>query len=89
MSIRCQETQINGPMRTLSSLITNFERGNSAHLCSYDIYAVTVLAMYTESSVNEGNTTPPRNSSVLNVVILECTAVICCDSHTTACNIKL
>jgi hypothetical protein len=75
MSTRCQETQINRPMRTLSSLITNFECGNSAHLCSYDIYAVTVLDMYMESSVNKGNTTPPpppRNFSVLNVVILEC-----------------
>jgi hypothetical protein len=56
----------------LSSVITIFECGNSGHLCSYDIYAVTVNDMYTESSVNEGNTTPPRNSSVLNVVILEC-----------------
>jgi hypothetical protein len=72
MSTRCQETQINRPMRTLSSLITNFECGNSVHLCSSDIYAVTVLDMYTESSVNEGNATPPRNASVLNVVILEC-----------------
>jgi hypothetical protein len=49
-----------------------FRCGNSGHLCSYDIYAVTVLDMYMESSVNEGNKTPPRNSSVLNVVILEC-----------------
>jgi hypothetical protein len=76
-------------MRTLSSLITNIESDNSAHLCSYDIYAVMVLDMYMESSVNEGNTTPPRNSSVLNVVILECTAVICCDSYTTAHKITL
>jgi hypothetical protein len=58
-------------MKTLSSLITNFECGNSGHLCSDDIYAVTVNDMYMESSLNEGNT-PPRNSSVLNVVILEC-----------------
>jgi hypothetical protein len=72
MSTRCQETQINRPMKKLSSVITNFERGNIGHLCSYDIYAVTVNDMYKESSVNEGNTTPPRNSSVLNVVILEC-----------------
>jgi hypothetical protein len=72
MFTRCQETQINRPMKTLASVITNFECGNSGHLCSYDIYAVTVNDMYTESSVNEGNTTPPRNSSVLNVVILEC-----------------
>jgi hypothetical protein len=43
-----------------------------------------VLDMYMESSVNESNATPPRNSRVLNVVILECTAVICCDSYTTA-----
>jgi hypothetical protein len=42
-------------MRTLSSLIANFECGNSAHLCSDDIYAVMVLDMYMESSVNEGN----------------------------------
>jgi hypothetical protein len=81
--------QINRPMKTLSSLITNLECGNSAHLCSYNIYAVMVLDMYMESSVNEGNTTPPRNSSVLNVVILECTAVICCDLYRTARNITL
>jgi hypothetical protein len=72
MSTRCQETQINRSMRKNSSLITNFECGNSAHLCSYAIYAVTVLDMSMESSVNEDNTTPLRNSSVLNVVILEC-----------------
>jgi hypothetical protein len=72
MSTRYQETQINRPMKTLSSVITNFECGNSGHLCSYDIYAVTVNDMYMESSVNEGNITPPRNCSVLNVVILEC-----------------
>jgi hypothetical protein len=72
MSTRCQETKINRPMKTLSSVITNFECGNSRHLCSYDIYAVTVNDMYMESSVNEGNTTPPRNSSVLNAVILKC-----------------
>jgi hypothetical protein len=48
------------------------ECGNSGHLFSYDIYAVTVNDTYMESSVNEGNTTPPRNSSVINVVILEC-----------------
>jgi hypothetical protein len=59
-------------MKTLSSVITSFECGNSGHLCSYDIYAVTVNDMYVESSVNEGNTTPPQNSSVLNVVILGC-----------------
>jgi hypothetical protein len=58
-------------MKTLSSVITNFECSNSGHLYSYDIYTVTVNDMYMESSVNEGNTTPPRNSSVLNVVILE------------------
>jgi hypothetical protein len=73
MSTRCQETQINRPMKTLLSVITNFECGNSGHLCSYDIYAVKVNDMYMQSSVNEGTTTPPpRNSSVLNVVILEC-----------------
>jgi hypothetical protein len=72
MSTRSQETQIYRPMKTLSSVITNFECGNSGHLCSYDIYAVTVNDMYMESSVYEANTTPPRNSSVLNVVILEC-----------------
>jgi hypothetical protein len=59
-------------MKTLSSVNINFECGNSTHLCSYAIYAVTVLDMSMESSGNEGNTTPPRNSSVLNVVILEC-----------------
>jgi hypothetical protein len=59
-------------MKALSSVITNFECGNSGHLCSYDIHAVTVNDMYMESSVNEGNTTSARNSSVLNVVILEC-----------------
>jgi hypothetical protein len=72
MSTRCQETQINRPTKTLSSVITNTECGNSGHLCSYDICAVTVNYMYMESSVKEGNTAPPRNSSVLNVVILEC-----------------
>jgi hypothetical protein len=51
----------------LSSVITNFECGNSGHLLSYDIYAVTVHDMYMESSMNEGNRTPRRNSSVLNV----------------------
>jgi hypothetical protein len=71
MSTRCQETQINRPMKRLSSVITKFECGNSGNLCSYDIYVVTVNDMYMESSVNECNTTPPRNSSVLNVVILE------------------
>jgi hypothetical protein len=71
MSTRCQETQINRPLKMLASVITNFECGNSGHFWSYDIYAVTVNDMYTESSVNEGNTTPPRNSSVLNVVTLE------------------
>jgi hypothetical protein len=58
-------------MKTLASVITNFECGNSGQFWSYDIYAVTVNDMYMESRVNEGNTTPPRNSSVLNVVILE------------------
>jgi hypothetical protein len=38
----------------LASVITNFECGNSGHLCSYDIYALTVNDMYMESSVNEG-----------------------------------
>jgi hypothetical protein len=61
-------------MKKLSSVITNFECGMSGHFWSYVIYAVTVNDMYMESSVNEGNTTPPRNSSVLNVVILECTS---------------
>jgi hypothetical protein len=56
----------NKPMKTLASVI------NSGHFWSYDIYAVTVNDMYMESSMNEGNTTPPRNSSVLNVVMLEC-----------------
>jgi hypothetical protein len=59
-------------MKTLASVITNFECGNSGHLYSYDIYALTVNDMYMESSVNEGNTTPPRNASALNMVILEC-----------------
>jgi hypothetical protein len=59
-------------MKTLSNVITNFECGNSGHFCSYDIYVVTVNDMYMESSVNESNTTPPRNSRVLNVEILEC-----------------
>jgi hypothetical protein len=35
-------------------------------------FEFTVIDMYMASSVNECNTTPPRNSSVLNVVILEC-----------------
>jgi hypothetical protein len=72
MSTRCQETQINRPMKTLASVITNFECGNSGHHWTYDIYAVTVNDMYIESSMNEGNTTPPRNRSVINMVILEC-----------------
>jgi hypothetical protein len=59
-------------MKMLSSEIANFECGNSGLLCSYDIYAVTLNDMYMESSVNGGNTTPPRNPSVLNVIILEC-----------------
>jgi hypothetical protein len=71
MSTICQETQINRPTKTHSSVFTKFVCGNSGHLCSYDIYAVTVNDMYMELSVNEGNTTPPLNSSVLNVVILE------------------
>jgi hypothetical protein len=61
---RCQETQINRPMKMLANVITNFECGNSGHFWSYDIYTVTVNDMYMESSVHEGNTTP-RNSSVL------------------------
>jgi hypothetical protein len=69
MSTRCQETQIIRPMKTPACVITNFECG---HFWSYEIHAVTVNDMYMESSVNEGNTTPPRNSIVLNVVILEC-----------------
>jgi hypothetical protein len=56
----------------LSSLRTKFECGHSANLRSNDIYAVTVIHMCMASSVNEGNTKPPRNSGVLNVVILEC-----------------
>jgi hypothetical protein len=48
----------------LASVITNSECGNSGHFWSYDIYAVTVNDMYMESSVNVGNTTQPRNSSV-------------------------
>jgi hypothetical protein len=72
MTTRCQETQINRPMKTFASVITNSECGNSGHFWSYDIYAVTVNDMYMESSVNEGNTTPSRNFSVLNVIILEC-----------------
>jgi hypothetical protein len=72
MFTRCHETQINRPMRTLSSLITNFGCGISAHLCSYNIYAAMVLDMHMATSVNEGNTRPTRNSSVLSVVILEC-----------------
>ena len=72
MSTRCREMQINRRMTMPSRLITNFECGNSAHLCSYAIYAATVLDMSMESSVSEGNTTPPRHLSVLNVVILEC-----------------
>jgi hypothetical protein len=52
MSTRCEETQINRPIQALSSVITNFECGNSGHLCSYDIYALTVNDMYMESSVN-------------------------------------
>jgi hypothetical protein len=58
-------------MKKLANIITNFECGNSGHVCSYDIYAVTLNDMYMESSVNEGNRTPPRNSSVLKVAILE------------------
>jgi hypothetical protein len=58
----------------LASVITNCECGSSGHFWSYDIYDVTVNDMYMESSVNEGNTTPPRNSSVLYVVILECSS---------------
>jgi hypothetical protein len=62
MSTRCQETQINRPMKSLSNVIRNLECGNSGRLCPYDIYAATVNDMYMESSVNEGNTAPPRNS---------------------------
>jgi hypothetical protein len=59
-------------MKTPASVITNFECGKRGHFWSYDIYGLTVNDMYMESSVNEGNTPPPRNSSVLNVVTLEC-----------------
>jgi hypothetical protein len=72
ISTRCQEMQINRPMKTLASVITNLECGKGGHFWSFDIYAVTVNDMYMESGVSEGNTTPPRNSSALNVVILEC-----------------
>jgi hypothetical protein len=58
-------------MKRLSNVIRNFECGKSGHLCSYDIYAVTINDMYMDSSVNEGNTTPPRNSDFSNVRILE------------------
>jgi hypothetical protein len=59
-------------METLSSVIKNFQWGNRGHLYTYVIYAVSVNGMYMESIVNEGNTKPPGNFSVLNVVILEC-----------------
>jgi hypothetical protein len=59
-------------MKMLASVNTNFECGYSGHFWSYDIYGVAVNDMYMESRVNESNTTPPRNTSVLNVVILEC-----------------
>jgi hypothetical protein len=59
-------------MKTPASVITNFECGKFGHFWSYEINAVTVNDMYMESSVNEGNTKTSRNSSVLNVVILEC-----------------
>jgi hypothetical protein len=72
MSTRCQETQINRPLKMRASVITNFQCGKNRHFWSYDIYAATVHDMYMESIVNEDNTPPPRNSSVLNVVILEC-----------------
>jgi hypothetical protein len=78
MFTRCQKTEINRPMKTLASVITNFECGKSEYLCSYDFYAVPVNDMYMESSVNEGNTTPPRNSSLLNEVILECNSSYSC-----------
>jgi hypothetical protein len=58
-------------MKTSANVITNFECGTGGNFWSYEICAVTVNDMYTKSSVNEGNTTPSRNSSVLNVVILE------------------
>jgi hypothetical protein len=58
-------------MKKFEIIITNFECGNSGRFWFYDIYVVTLDDMYMESSVSEGNTTPPRNSSVLNVVILE------------------
>jgi hypothetical protein len=70
MSTRHQETQINTSMKPLSSVIKKFECVNNGHLCSYDIYAVTVNDMYMELSGKEIHTSP-RNSSVLNVVILE------------------
>jgi hypothetical protein len=50
---------MNRRVRTLLSLVTKFECGNSAHLSSCDIYAVMELDMYMESSMSEGNTTPP------------------------------
>jgi hypothetical protein len=56
MNTRCQETQINRPMRTLSSLITKL------NVVTVHIYALTIFIrylIYTESSVNEGSTTPP------------------------------
>jgi hypothetical protein len=59
-------------MKRLASVITNFGCGNRGHFWSYDIYAGTVNDMCMESSVNEGNTTPSRNFSVLNMGILEC-----------------
>jgi hypothetical protein len=72
MSARYQGTQINRPMKTLASVITNFECGKSGHFWSYEIYIVTVTDMEMASRMNTGKTTPPRKSSVLNVVILEC-----------------
>jgi hypothetical protein len=59
-------------MEMLASVIRNFECGNRGHFWSYDNYTVTVKDIFMESSVNEGNTTPPPNPSVLNLVILEC-----------------
>jgi hypothetical protein len=37
-----------------------FQSGNSGHIWSYDIYAVTFKDTYMESSLNEVNTTPAK-----------------------------
>jgi hypothetical protein len=70
-------------------VFTNFECGKRGHLCSYDVYAVPVNDMYMESSVNEGNTTPPRNSTVVMWSYSNAAAVICCDSYKAARNMTL